>query len=91
MKFLPLLITLIAVLAGWVQFYLVVIPLLALVNVAIVSGWRRRQLRDTPQRVGEANPIAELGYLFVLNVLIMTAAYFLGYFLAWALGGAGTA
>ena len=86
MKFLPLLLAVLSAVLGYTGRPFLFVVVLAFVSMLVVSGYRMRQVRQTPHRVGKPNVFAEGAYLFVLQVLILGLAWSLGYFIGFKVG-----
>ena len=85
MKYVPFVVAALAAIAGVLGMRVWVVLVLALVNVALVSGNRLRQARNAPQQVAPPNVLVEGAYLLVLQVLILGLCWLVGYFFANAI------
>ncbi len=82
MSYLPYLLVILAGVLGWFHIYPLVIIFLAMVSTAILKSSYNHSTRNERIKV---HPFVDLAYLYVLQILILFAAFALAYFLSTAI------
>ena len=85
MKYVGYVLLLLSGVAGYLRFRIWWIVLLASLSAVLFASARRKLLKETPQ-APDQNMLMDGAYLFLGQLLIMFAAWLVGYFI-WSPGG----